>query len=82
MVPVQHNLCHWTQNILLDNLLYEKYCLTIFDSRFMLLKKRHGQCTSITMLHDIIISLHSTSTVQKKRCFQSYNRGYRKSGKS
>ena len=21
MVPVQHNLCHWTQNILLDNLL-------------------------------------------------------------
>ena len=51
-----------------------------FDSKFMLLKKRHGQCTSITMLHDIIISL--PSTVQKKRCFQSINRGCRKSGKS
>ena len=24
MVPVQHNLCHWPQNILLDNLLYKK----------------------------------------------------------
>ena len=26
-----------------------------FDTKFMLLPKRHGQCTSITMLHDIII---------------------------
>ena len=31
MGPVQNNLCHWTQNILLDNLLYEKYCLTITE---------------------------------------------------
>ena len=29
MGPVLDNLCHWTQNILLDNLLYETYFLTI-----------------------------------------------------
>ena len=67
MVPVQTNLCHWTQNILLDNFLYEKCSLTIteqliaikrltilkphqFDTKFMLLPKRHGQCTSITSI--------------------------------
>ena len=26
-------------------------------SKFMLLPKRHGQCTSITMLHNMIISI-------------------------
>ena len=47
-------------------------------TNFCRLLKRHGQCTWKTILHDIIISLQ----FRKKICFQSYNRGYRKSGKS
>ena len=31
MFPVLDNLCHWMQNILLANLLYEKHFLTVTE---------------------------------------------------
>ena len=69
------------QNILRDNLLNENYFVTTteqFDNQSCCLLQRHGQCTRKTMLRNMIISLQ----FRKKRCFLSYNQGYRKSGKS
>ena len=81
------------QNILRENLLNENYLVTTpnnlyerltvlkphqFDNQSCCLLYRHGQCTRKTMPHDMIISLQ----FRKKRCFLSYNQGYKKFGKS
>ena len=81
------------QNILRDNLFNKKYFVTTteqfyerltalkphqFDNQSCCLLQRHGQCTRKTMPRNIIIS----PQFSKKRCFLSYNQGYRKSGKS
>ena len=36
MFPVLDNLCHWMQNILLGNLLYEKHFLTVTEQLHVL----------------------------------------------
>ena len=59
MVQVIDIFCHWMQNILLGNLLYERYFITVktiamkvtvlkphqFAKSFCCLPKRRGQCT-------------------------------------
>ena len=48
------------------------------DNQSCCLLQRYGQCTRKTMFRNMIISVQ----FRKKRCFRSYNQGYRKSGKS
>ena len=93
MVSVLDNLFLWMQNIHMDNLLYENYCVRIteqslerltvlklhqFHKTFLLFTNRHDQCTWKTLVYNIIIS----PQFRKKCCFQSHKRDYRTSGKS
>ena len=69
-------LCNFNATIpIKDYLFLNRINLT---NRLSCLSKRHGLCTWQTRIHNKIIS----PGLRKKRCFQSYNRGYRKSGKS